>query len=102
MGYTRYWSRTNKPITEEFVEEVNEILKDCARKGIAIRDGHGIDKAIVNTDLICFNGTRKEGLNHESFVLDNNESDFEFCKTARKPYDYAVRKVLRLALISFG
>lgn len=97
MGYTRYWSRTNKPITEEFIEEVNEILKDCARKGIAIRDYDGIRKPTVSLECIAFNGNGKEGLDHESFVIDNNESDFEFCKTARKPYDYAVRKVLRLA-----
>ena len=97
MGFTRYWTRTTKPITEEFIEEVNEILKDCARKGIAIRDYDGIRKPTVSLECVAFNGNGKEGLNHESFVIDNNESDFEFCKTARKPYDYAVREVLKLA-----
>ena len=33
MGYTRYWERTEKPITEDFVEEVKEIIRDCAKKG---------------------------------------------------------------------
>lgn len=97
MGYTRYWIRTNEPITEEFIEEVNKILRDCARKGIAIRNYDGNGKPTVSLERIAFNGNGKEGLDHESFVIDNNESDFEFCKTARKPYDYAVRRVLHVA-----
>lgn len=43
---------------------------------------------------ICFNGVRDLG--HETFYLSTRGSDFEFCKTARKPYDTAVVAILCL------
>ena len=36
MGYTRYWQRTKKPITQDFVDEVNKIITDSRSKGITI------------------------------------------------------------------
>ena len=96
MGYTRYWKRTDKEITEDFIEEVRDILNDCARKGIAIRNWDGDGQPEVSLNCIAFNGNRKENLDHESFVIDG-QTGFNFCKTARKPYDYAVRKVLKIA-----
>ena len=33
MGYTRYWTRTNQPLTEEFVNRVKEIIKESEEKG---------------------------------------------------------------------
>ena len=99
MGYTRYWERTEKPITEDFLEEVKEIIRDCAKKGIAIRGWSGEGKPTLTTDKIAFNGNGKadKDLSHETFSISNNETGFDFCKTARKPYDYAVRRVLKLA-----
>ena len=96
MGYTRYWERTEKPITEDFLEEVKKIIVDCAKKGIAIRGRDGKGKPVVTTEIISLNGNADYGLYHESFVIDG-ELGFQFCKTARKPYDYAVRKILKLA-----
>ena len=96
MGYTRYWVRTEKPITEDFVEEVKEIIRDCAKKGIAIRGCDGKGKPLVTTEIISLNGNADYNLYHESFVIDG-EIGFQFCKTARKPYDYAVRKILKKA-----
>lgn len=101
MGYTRYWDRTNEPITKEFCDEVNKILRDCAHKGIAIRGGDGNGIPIVTTDIISFNGTEnaERDLSHETFYISNETNclGFNFCKTARKPYDYAVRRVLSVA-----
>ena len=102
MGYTRYWVRTDKPITEDFVEEVKEIIKDCAKKGIAIRGRYGEGSPIINTEEITFNGNfrAEKDLSHEPFSILNIETGFDFfdfCKTNRKPYDYAVRRVLKLA-----
>lgn len=97
MGYTRYWSRTDVPMGDNFIAEVNSILIDCAKKGIAIRNWDGKNRPEISKDRIVLNGNADYGLAHESFVIDNNESDFKFCKTARKPYDYAVREILRVA-----
>ena len=99
MGYTRYWNRTKEPITEDFVEEVKQIIIDSAKKGIAIRNWDGKGRPTITIDLIAFNGNENTDMNlsHESFVLNNVETGFGFCKTARKPYDYTVRRVLKLA-----
>lgn len=99
MGYTRYWKRSEKPITEDFVEEVRDIIRTSAKKGIAIRNAFGVDNPVITLNEISFNGNARadKDLSHESFVLDNTRFGFDFCKTARKPYDYTVRKVLRAA-----
>ena len=97
MGYTRYWKRTDKEITEEFVAEVNEILEECKAHGIIIRDGYGESEPEVSTERIWLNGNADTDLDHETFYLGNEASDFEFCKTARKPYDFAVREILNVA-----
>lgn len=100
MGYTRYWKRTEKPITEDFLEEVKKIIVDCAKKGIAIRDWDGTGNPTITLDKITFNGNSKadKDLSHESFFLNNIPTDFDFCKTARKPYDYAVKRILKKAV----
>ena len=97
MGYTRYWKRTEEKITQEFVDDVNKILEDCKKKGICIRDGWGEDEPIVTLNGIYINGNAQKGLDHETFSITNEPSNFEFCKTARKPYDYAVREILNKA-----
>lgn len=98
MGYTRYWERTEKPITDDFIKEVEEIIIDSAKKGITICGWDGTGKPILNLTRIALNGNANadKDLSHESFIIDD-EIGFHFCKTARKPYDYTVRKVLGLA-----
>lgn len=98
MGYTRYWNRTEEPISIDFLADVNRIIKDSARYGIAIRGADGTGKPELELEIVAFNGNAnaEKDLSHESFVL-GNEVGFNFCKTARKPYDYVVRTVLRLA-----
>ena len=63
-----------------------------------IRDGWGEMAPIVTERRISINGDAKaeKDLSHESFTLDNN-AEWNFCKTARKPYDYTVRKILKVA-----
>ena len=97
MGYTRYWKRTDVPMNEDFVDFCIEVFETCKKLGIKICDGWGENEPIVTINCIAFNGDASKGLDHESCVLDN-EVGFNFCKTARKPYDYAVRTILREAL----
>ena len=98
MGYTRYWKRTEEKITDDFIKEVSRIIKEAARLGIAIRGWDGKGNPVLTNERISFNGNwnAEHDLSHESFVLDE-EIGFNFCKTARKPYDYVVRNVLQLA-----
>ncbi|RZO83004.1 MAG: hypothetical protein EVA65_15795 [Oceanococcus sp.] len=48
--------------------------------------------------LIVFNGAGPD-LAHDTFVLQQQPDGFEFCKTARKPYDLLVVAVLRAAYL---
>ena len=97
MGYTRYWERTDKKIDEDFITAVNDIISDCNKRGIRIGDWDGNGEPTVTLDRIAINGDARYDLNHETLSFDNNKTGFDFCKTARKPYDYAVRKILSYA-----
>lgn len=93
MGYTRYWTRTEKPISEEFVSEVKKIIASSEKQGIHICDSYGTDLPIVSLECIYLNGNAEINADHESFIV-TNKSGKDFCKTNRKPYDYAVRQIL--------
>ena len=102
MGYTRYWNRTDKPYDEDFVNQVIAIIADCTSKGISLADGFGEGSPVANMDRIWLNGPETNDLGHETFFIPNTgcehfETGFNFCKTARKPYDYAVRRILKIA-----
>lgn len=99
MGYTRYWNRTKKKIDADLIVKVCEVIADCDKKGIMIRNGWGQGNPLVTLDYISINGDRTNDLDHESFFItdDCDDTGFNFCKTARKPYDYAVREILKYA-----
>lgn len=94
MGYSRYWNRTSKPINEDFIAKMQEIIKTCTVKGIKLCNGSGEGKPIVSLEEVSLNGDRSRGLDYESFNIDNEDTGYNFCKTARKPYDAAVRLAL--------
>jgi hypothetical protein len=49
---------------------------------------------VVSTTGIRLNGSSKDDNDHETLVIDPEESGFAFCKTARKPYDAVVCAIL--------
>lgn len=97
MGYTHYWRKKgNNPTEQEWA-----VIKTGAKR--VIREHRSIlsleynkeKKApAVNDAHIMFNGRGVMG--HETFILERVAKSFEFCKTARKPYDAAVIAVLRM------
>lgn len=105
MGYTHYF-RTSPSIPEDkfvklavatrkFLDGETDIRSECDEDA----------PPIISSDLIRFNGIGNDG--HETFYLAREstprewEKDkstvFNFCKTARKPYDKYVTGVLSLA-----
>ena len=110
MGYTNYW--TPKKLKEEqiptqFWDDAEKVLDKIISRGVILANPDGtevIDSGhkIVNywepeengAPGLCFNGF--EDLSHESFVLAF-DGEWNFCKTARKPYDLAVKCILMLA-----
>lgn len=102
MGYTNYWKRTDKEYDNDFVELVKDVYADCKNKGITLGDNWGEGEPVADLLEIAFNGDASKDLDHETFYLPNTDNEyfkegFNFCKTAAKPYDYAVKEVLRLA-----
>jgi hypothetical protein len=97
MGYTHYWNFIEEPSKEkfvEFVEGVKQIVATAQEAGIDITDEEYGD------DKIVFNGVGADA--HETFFVSADGVDFNFCKTAQKPYDIAVTASLIHAKKVFG
>ena len=117
MGYTNYWlpKKLNmEDIPARFWEDAAEILDMVISKGVILAGVHG-DKVLTTGKEIIeeskqyeigeggpsifFNGyCDPEGEDHsyETFGLCFNGT-WNFCKTAREPYDLAVKCILMLA-----
>jgi hypothetical protein len=91
MGYTHYLQpkkKTTKAQFKKIVADVKKIENHLASVGLVLYDGRGEKKGVVYADdYLAFNGCGDES--HETFYFDLS-SDFQFCKTNRKPYDIAV------------
>lgn len=101
MGYTHYWeihSALDTPDQNhhvawyDFIGEVHK-LEDAFQQAEPICGETTIEAVYVN-------GIAEEG--HEDFVLTPEVTGFDFCKTARKPYDTLVTAILLLAKDTFG
>jgi len=100
MGYTHYWT-FNKPKKGKArlaEKKYQSAVKDCAKliRAYYIANG-GLSGYSAHTeagkyDGILFNGKGSDA--HEDFSLratyKENLDEFNFCKTARKPYDVVV------------
>ena len=94
MGYTVYWkwkgghqpdswfSHVQARVEERYQEALREILTEDGKSLLSI----SLDSKAARLKDKCF---------HEGFSGSMlNKSEFEFCKTARKLYDWAVKKAL--------
>ena len=112
MGYTHYFyqQRDFSAIEWQQVQAAFRRLLDnlpqhstnaggyFADRPLVLRgwDGNGQPECTFNA--ITFNGDADGDLGHETFTMTRQkESDFDFCKTARKPYDLAVCAMLLIA-----
>lgn len=100
MGYTHYFGE-NKPIPDKawskICEKAHKILEYVSSQDIKlVYEYNEIHQPPVISDkdpkVIRFNGPEEEG--HETFSIAPESTGFNFCKTARKPYDLAVGLVL--------
>ena len=113
MGYTHYFYRKAELDNQNFsryAELVGKLVDTPEAKEILAEEyDETSTPAIVTLDLIQFNGKDDEG--HETFYFprvmkhyeySENGLVFEFCKTARKPYDKYVVASLIFAKVIFG
>ena len=81
----------------KITEATEELIKIQIENGIPIVDGRGGigTKPEINDNFISLNGEGEDS--HESFYLQRTgNEEFEFCKTAQKPYDTLVVAVLTI------
>ena len=102
MGYTHYW-RPTRDLTEDEWDNIRQVAKTI------LKDNHGIildneptdsQNLSITYDSVLCNGVGDDG--HETFYLTRKmRNDFEFCKTAQKPYDkYIVAMLIAVAQIT--
>lgn len=117
MGYTHYW-RQVRDLTETEWDDLIAVTKDIMwRSGVELADpmGNVLGGEVISSKEIAFNGIAEDS--HESFVLNRvmrelydyekgmmqeDPGVFDFCKTARKPYDTVVTAVLIAAVAITG
>lgn len=105
MGYTHYIYGANKlsksqvddwiSVTNNIIEEYN---KTCAASDQVVNCGEG--GWTPSHDSVVANGLGSNG--HETLFISHDMEDFEFCKTARKPYDAVVVASYIYAQENFG
>jgi hypothetical protein len=88
MGYTHYWepsTPTDAKTWERFTRIVDRIKE---KAGVELDDESGPERVFLN-------GIGEDS--HETFVIGRETTGFNFCKTARKPYDSVVVGCLEAA-----
>jgi hypothetical protein len=100
MGYTHYFSKVG--VTKDdalrfemFANGARTIIEYATTQDkIQIADGMGenLGKWEVSKELVSFNGLGADS--HETFYWGSDADGFNFCKTARKPYDAVVTACL--------
>lgn len=94
MGYTHYW-KTNGAMTATEWEAITAAARKIVTKStvaLAFEYDEPEKKIVISKTAIRFNGIGDDG--HETFCIGPDGTDFEFCKTARKPYDEVVVAIL--------
>lgn len=88
MGYTHYYQDIK--FSENGWIEMKKAFNSIRRKF-----PKGMIKVDKRDNAIIFNGVKDDA--YETFILTQLNTGFNFCKTARKPYDLAVCVTLILA-----
>lgn len=91
MGFTRYYDG-NVTLTPQLVEDVEKIIKEAP---CTINGWDGTGEPVVTLDEIRLNGNELNNEDCETFLINNGQQTWGFCKTAREPYDLVVATILR-------
>lgn len=110
MGYSIYWTPkklTEEQVPDQFWKDCEKVLDKIISKGITLATPDGTEvldsgHKIINywepeenrAPGLCFNGFLDRGCETFALVFDG---EWNCCKTAREPYDLAVKCILMLA-----
>jgi hypothetical protein len=96
MGYTVYYSQ-KRPFTMQEWGDIRASAINMFNRLKQVKGGSGTGRPIIDNTDIIFNGDAAKEEDHETFQLSKNGNGFQFCKTARKPYDRFVKAMLVVA-----
>lgn len=96
MGYTINFEQS-RPFTMQEWSDIRAACIPMFNRLKQIKGGDGTGRPEIGNDRIIFNGDASKGENHETMCLERQGGGFQFCKTARKPYDRYVKAVLVVA-----
>lgn len=101
MGYTHYFTQSKHASEEQWAaitQEFTAVALAAHQAGQPLpiqREDDDASPMLVDDSTIIFNGIGDDA--HETMVLEREGNGFQFCKTARKPYDRAVIALLLIA-----
>ena len=96
MGYTVFWSQ-KRPFTMQEWGDIRASAINMFNRLKQVKGGDGTGRPCIDNTDIIFNGDGSKEEDHETFRLEKNGNGFNFCKTARKPYDRFVKAMLVVA-----
>ncbi len=86
MGYTHYWTNSSTKPSEEVKQKFLSFLAAIMQSSQVAQ----LNPEYITADRVALNGVTEE-LEHESFIADfSGNGKWDFCKTAKKPYDVVV------------
>ena len=93
MGYTHSW--TLKVADRDLFKKASDTFKEMMAKIPSYElpelcNGVGKETPIIKDDIIVFNGSEAKGENYETCGLQWEDTEYNFCKTAEKPYSPVV------------
>lgn len=100
MGFTHYFKQ-NKPVSTEqwqaFKKDAQVVINHAQNDLEIVLMSNDSNGVMLNDESVNLNGDERYDLDHEPFYLAKDYREFNFCKTARKPYDLVVCSLLLLA-----
>jgi hypothetical protein len=96
MGYTHYWEHgpIARTVFRDLADDARRIVDMARSAGYTVAGPMGTGEPKFDDFGISLNGSQDLWEDHETFELTPNATDFDFCKTARKPYDAVVCAIL--------
>lgn len=103
MGFTRYWTvkgNVASSVMDAACRDIAEMLREEGAVGSVVAYEADLENLppVCEQGTVRFNGIGEEG--HETFYF--TDYGWDFCKTARKPYDLYVAASLMLLKHHFG
>jgi hypothetical protein len=99
MGFTHYWEHVgiNSEDWRVIAIEAHRLFDTAEEESLLLcrEFNEPNTRPEVNESYIQFNGAGEQG--HETFRFSREATEFDFCKTARKPYDDVVEEILKFA-----